>query len=327
MAFIRAGNQTVSFSHLSFFLLVMLFNTTHFAHNYYGQFSHEEASSLAHDHAPQLARPRETVQVATDTGEVIEVILPHENFSGSANTIPTKPTKSGEHQQSLIGRTKDSASNKVAEAKKKLQFISDENINLTKERGQIAKQECIKLVMQGEGSEIAKKGISNEPELSSTQFTAEELEFLAQFKPEPKDIYKTVVDTREQCRIVRPRCDYKAVDWTLEEYDKIRSCTNDIDVIAKNTGWPLRKIKLIKEHLFINEHILPDNVVDRFAPDEEIAAAWDRLFKGDYIKNDIKLLRHELAEALFEKKFKIDYQRAHDIINKTWYWYNPNFKE
>lgn len=53
----------------------------------------EEASALAHDHAPQLSRPREIVQLITEDGEIIEMIMPHENFNNAGNNIPTKPTK------------------------------------------------------------------------------------------------------------------------------------------------------------------------------------------------------------------------------------------
>ena len=42
-----------------------------------------------------------------------------------------------------------------------------------------------------------------------------------------------------------------------------------------------------------------------------MAAAWDRLAKGDFIESDIILLEHEYFESKFEKLFKTNYRTAH----------------
>ena len=64
----------------------------------------------------------------------------------------------------------------------------------------------------------------------------------------------------------------------------------------------------------------------RFDPDPEIASVWDRLYKGDFVKNDLQLLEHEYFESKFERIFKTDYRTAHNAAQnaqqgKPW---NPN---
>ncbi|WP_219907713.1 hypothetical protein [Aphanothece hegewaldii] len=47
--------------------------------------------------------------------------------------------------------------------------------------------------------------------------------------------------------------------YAPKSYAQIRE-TDDIDQIAQNTKLPIRKIRKIKEHLFINQHQLDDGV-------------------------------------------------------------------
>ena len=59
----------------------------------------------------------------------------------------------------------------------------------------------------------------------------------------------------------------------------------------------------------------------RFHADPEIASAWDRLYRGDFIKNDLQLLEHEYFESAFETLNKTDYDTAHTAAienNKIW---------
>lgn len=158
---------------------------------------------------------------------------------------------------------------------------------------------------------------------------AERIEEL-KYRKEPKNIYKIVKDTGERCRIVRPTKSFHTQHikkWMFNQYRKIRNCKNDIEIIAKNTGMPIWKIKQIKEHLFYSKHILEENKIVRFHPDPEIAAAWNRLYKGDYIINDLALLVHEYAESKYESLFKVDYETAHEKIQMRWFWDHPKFKE
>ena len=74
---------------------------------------------------------------------------------------------------------------------------------------------------------------------------------------------------------------------------------------------PVHKIQRIKSHLFYDDHILRDGSIRPFDPNSEIAAAWDRLYRGDFVKNDIQLLEHEYFESRFERLFKTDYDTAH----------------
>lgn len=139
----------------------------------------------------------------------------------------------------------------------------------------------------------------------------------------PRPVYKTVKGTGENCRIVRPIDVVSAeLDWSPMKYAEIRNWTDDIERIAHNTGWQQEKIKRIKDYIFYEEHIL-DRGTMQFCPDPEIAAAWDRMYVGDFVQNDIQLLEHEYFELIYEKTFKSDYRTAHKaaqdkITGKPW---------
>lgn len=47
----------------------------------------------------------------------------------------------------------------------------------------------------------------------------------------------------------------------------------DVNAIAKNTGFSVVRIQRIKDHVFNNSHI-KDHEVGRFDPDYELAQAW-----------------------------------------------------
>lgn len=131
--------------------------------------------------------------------------------------------------------------------------------------------------------------------------------------------------TGEKCRIVRPLNDYKAeIEWAPKKYEEIRSLTDDITKISKNTGMPERTIKQIKDHLFYKKHILREKVA-RFDPDAEFAAAWDRLYHGDFIQNDLTLLEHEYFESFIEPRC-VNYESAHKITETSGrIWHEPIF--
>ena len=103
--------------------------------------------------------------------------------------------------------------------------------------------------------------------------------------------------------------------YAPQSYQKIRE-TDDLEKIAKNTGFSQNKIAKIKEHIFFKEHQLDDGI-RLFDPDPDIADAWFRLQEGDYNNQDIRLLEHEYFEARFEGIFKTDYRTAHNATIKS----------
>ncbi|MGG1592423.1 ribonuclease YeeF family protein [Terribacillus saccharophilus] len=115
----------------------------------------------------------------------------------------------------------------------------------------------------------------------------------------------------------------RQLDKADEMYNHFRKSKTDVPLIAKNTGMPEQNIHRIKDHLFFKEHV-KEHGIGRFDPDFQIAEAWDRLQKGNYTKNDIDLLNHELFESKFEGIFKTDYRTAHDkTVESGRPWYPP----
>lgn len=103
-----------------------------------------------------------------------------------------------------------------------------------------------------------------------------------------------------------------------KEYRKI-SRTNDIKVIAKNTGFKEDEIKQIKRHLFFNKHKKYDGY-GLLSPDYDIAVAWNRLRTGKFKKRDITLLRHELLESQMEKMYNLTISEAHKMAKQKYDW-------
>lgn len=102
-------------------------------------------------------------------------------------------------------------------------------------------------------------------------------------------------------------------------YEKVRSDTADVEKIAKTTGFSEKKIAKIKQHVFINEHILDDGV-RKFDEDYDIAVAWKRLTEGKAEERDILLLKHEYLESALEKKYNLTYREAHTLASKKYDW-------
>ena len=109
--------------------------------------------------------------------------------------------------------------------------------------------------------------------------------------------------------------------YAPQSYAKIREM-DDIDKIAKNTGFWIGKIRKIKEHIFFREHELDDGT-RLFDPDPDIADAWFRLQKGEYNNEDLRLLEHEYFESRFEGIFKTDYRTAHNATIRSGRTWNP----
>jgi hypothetical protein len=108
-------------------------------------------------------------------------------------------------------------------------------------------------------------------------------------------------------------------------YEKMRSNPSNVDValISKSTGMPEFQIQRIKQHVFFDTHKLSYGI-DRFAPDIEIADAWTRLQRGNFVKEDLQLLQHEYFEARFKGIFKTDYMTAHNAANDSLRTWNPH---
>ena len=85
-------------------------------------------------------------------------------------------------------------------------------------------------------------------------------------------------------------------------YEAIRRRSTDYLVIAKNTGFTIEQVQIIKNYLFKDKHYLKGSTLtSRFDPTFEIAESWRRLSEkgGKNIKShDVLLLHHELYEIM-----------------------------
>lgn len=98
-------------------------------------------------------------------------------------------------------------------------------------------------------------------------------------------------------------------------YERIRRTTDDVDKIAKATGYTREEIRQIKNHLFYNEYELADGK-HRFYPDFEQAQSWDRLQRGEGLPHDKVMLQHELIESELMAG-GLSYEDAHARANET----------
>ena len=101
---------------------------------------------------------------------------------------------------------------------------------------------------------------------------------------------------------------------------------DDSKVIADNTGFSVEDIIKVRRHIFFNKHKLYVGYT-HFDPDYNMAVAWERLKRGEYLDRDITLLRHELLESELEKKYNIDISEAHARATKTYDWWGQVEKE
>ena len=121
-------------------------------------------------------------------------------------------------------------------------------------------------------------------------------------------------------RVIRDPTSPEAWDKAEVAYGTIRADASDVDAIAKNSGFSVKDITDIKNHVFENEHQL-DRGISRFDADPSIVNAWSRLKTGDFTQGDVDLLHHELHELSYEKTFGADYRTSHNAANaagKTW---------
>ena len=102
-------------------------------------------------------------------------------------------------------------------------------------------------------------------------------------------------------------------------YDTIRKLKDDVATISKNTNIPEEYIRQIKEHVFLQEHVLY-NGIERFHTDLNTAEAWLRLVNNNFVQHDLTLLQHEFAESLIMNGKAIEYRSAHDAVDKIYNW-------
>jgi len=116
-----------------------------------------------------------------------------------------------------------------------------------------------------------------------------------------------------------PRNDMKRMDDHAKlYYDEIRNRIGDVEIIAKNTGFSIEDIQIIKNHIFVNKYDLGDETPERFTPDYDMAVSWQRLTEGKNIHEmDIVLLNHELMEYRLMVQGR-SYREAHVIAENSY---------
>ena len=111
----------------------------------------------------------------------------------------------------------------------------------------------------------------------------------------------------------------KRIQSAEQYYDSIRNRIDDIEKISYNTHISYTDVEIVKRHVFLENHIL-DNNVAVFDADYDMAVAWQRLINGTYEDRDIVLLKHELLESQVEKEYNLNYRDAHNIAQKKYPW-------
>ena len=89
----------------------------------------------------------------------------------------------------------------------------------------------------------------------------------------------------------------EALEHAITYYESVRHRTDDINKIAKFTGYTPEQILKVKNYLFFETHILITGI-KRFDPSFEIAESWQRLADmQEYVQlHDRLLIPHELME-------------------------------
>ena len=124
--------------------------------------------------------------------------------------------------------------------------------------------------------------------------------------------------------------------FTIEEYIKyeemgenmyaaIRQNKDDVEKIAKNTGWDKVKIEAIKNHIFYDTHLFADGSERIFDSDYWQAEAWKRMEDDDMVELDELLLKHEFYELGYIREHHCTYEEAHREATKLFDWYGEMF--
>lgn len=101
-------------------------------------------------------------------------------------------------------------------------------------------------------------------------------------------------------------------------YEEIRNNNSDIERIAKLLNKSKEQILLVKNYLFIDEHILTGKIA-RFDPEIHIAQSWQRLayMQDKVLPHDLLLIEHELMEMDLVNS-GVPQQVAHDLTNQRY---------
>lgn len=92
-----------------------------------------------------------------------------------------------------------------------------------------------------------------------------------------------------------------------------RNKQEEISTIANNTGFNVKTIEKVYDHIFINKYEL-DNGIENFAPDYDMAQSWQRLREGKNIKeHDIIMIKHERLEYELMNRYNKKYREAHNL--------------
>ena len=76
----------------------------------------------------------------------------------------------------------------------------------------------------------------------------------------------------------------------------------------------------------MDKHRLYDGY-GRFAPDYDMAVAWERLRNGKHLPRDITLLRHELLESQLEREYNLTAAEAHARATDIYDWWGQLVEE
>jgi hypothetical protein len=88
-----------------------------------------------------------------------------------------------------------------------------------------------------------------------------------------------------------------------------------IKKIHANTGYSVKRLEQIYQHVFIRSHELDDGV-HPFYSDYDMAQSFDRLLSGKNIQNhDLIMLKHEHLELSIMAKLGYNYSKAHTLTN------------
>lgn len=110
----------------------------------------------------------------------------------------------------------------------------------------------------------------------------------------------------------------EAQEHADQYYESVRHMTNDVNRIAKNTGFSAELISQIKDFVFMQKHDLGGKELEYFYPSYEMAQSWQRLIEGKNIQpHDLTLLNHEKMEReLMAQGYSQN--EAHDITSRVY---------
>lgn len=139
------------------------------------------------------------------------------------------------------------------------------------------------------------------------------------FQKRFKELEGKVDTTRLGSYLDNPNSGLKEVEQAEKMWQGFRSRSDDIEKIAKNTGFSEECIKEIKLHVFYKTLIKRYEIAP-FDADYDIAQAWNRLINNQFVKSDLELLRHELAESMLMNNQAMAYDPAHELVEKFFNW-------